>query len=162
MPFFEGVLSLRLGDTEAAVAQFACAEALQTHPEDKALAAFYQAHALSQLGRFEAIVPILDRAVSLCPEVKEYFNLRGVAHFKAERYDAAAADFAAALELDAGSAMDLANLGLCQARLGQNLLAVHSLKAALALDPSITFAREQLGRLRDAERQRQLCRNQPT
>ena len=142
--FFEGVLSLRLGDAEAGAAQFACAEALQTSGEDKALAAFYQAHALSQLGRFEDIVPILDRAVALCPEVKEYFNLRGVAHFKAERYAAAAADFTAALALDAGSAMDLANLGLCQARLGQNLLAVQNLKAALALDPSITFATDQL------------------
>jgi len=144
VPFFEGVLSLRLGDVEASVPQFACAEALQAHNEDKALAAFYQAHALSQLGRFEEIVPILDRAVALCPEVKEYFNLRGVAHYKAERYDVAAADFTAALELDAGSAMDLANLGLCQARMGQAALAVHSLKTALSLDPSITFARDQL------------------
>lgn len=147
VPFFEGVLSLRLGDAEAAATQFACAEALQASREDKALAAFYQAHALSQLGRFEDIVPILDRAVDLCPEVKEYFNLRGVAHFKAERYDAAAADFAAALELDAGSAMDLANLGLCQARLGHDALAVHYLEAALALDPSITFAKDQLAAL---------------
>jgi ribosomal protein S12 methylthiotransferase accessory factor len=144
VPFFEGVLSLRLGDAEAAVPQFACAEALQTSAEDKGLAAFYQAHALSQLGRFDEIVPLLDRAVAYCPEVKEYFNLRGVAHFKAERYGAAAADFAAALELDAGSAMDLANLGLCQARLGHEALAIHYLEAALALDPSITFAQDQL------------------
>ena len=147
VPFFEGVLSLRLGDAEAAAAQFACAENLQQSAEDKALAAFYQAHALSQLGRFEDIVPILDRAVGLCPEVKEYFNLRGVAHFKAGRYEAAAADFAAALELDSGSAMDLANLGLCQARLGNGPLAEHYLEAALKLDPSITFARDELAAL---------------
>ncbi|OLN25640.1 TPR domain protein [Desulfovibrio sp. DV] len=144
VPFFEGVLSLRLGDAEAAAPQFACAEALQKSAEDKGLAAFYQAHALSQLGRFDDIVPILDRAVAYCPEVKEYFNLRGVAHYKAERYEAAAADFAAALELDAGSAMDLANLGLCQAKIGNDALAVHYLEAALALDPSITFAKDQL------------------
>ncbi|MHC1789646.1 YcaO-like family protein [Solidesulfovibrio sp.] len=149
VPFFEGVLSLRLEDAEAAAAQFACAEALQTGNEDKALAAFYQAHALSQLGRFDAIVPILDRAVTLCPEVKEYFNLRGVAHYKAGRYAAAAADFQAALDLDSGSAMDLANLGLCQARLGHDALAVHFLEAALDLDPSIDFARDQLTALLD-------------
>ncbi len=147
VPFFEGVLSLRLGDAEAAAAQFACAENLQQSAEDKGLAAFYQAHALSQLGRFEDIVPILDRAIGLCPEVKEYFNLRGVAHFKAGRYEAAAADFAAALELDSGSAMDLANLGLCQARLGNGPLAEHYLEAALKLDPSITFARDELAAL---------------
>jgi ribosomal protein S12 methylthiotransferase accessory factor len=148
VPFFEGVLSLRLGDAEAAAAQFACAEHLQPNAEDKALAAFYQAHALSQLGRFEAIGPILDRAIALCPEVKEYFNLRGVASFKAGRYEEAAADFAAALDLDAGSAMDLANLGLCQARLGNGPLAEHYLEAALNLDASITFARDELASLR--------------
>jgi len=144
VPFFEGLLSLRLGDPEAALPQFACAEALQPLDEDKALAAFYQAHALSRLGRFEEIVAILDRAVALCPEVKEYFNLRGVARFKAGDYAAAAADFEAALELDAGSAMDLANLGLCQLRLGRKELAVHYLENALKLDPDIGFAREQL------------------
>ena len=87
------MLSLRLGDPEAALAQFACAEALQPLKEDKALAAFYQAHALSQLGRFAEIIPILDRAVSLSPEVKEYYNLRGVARFKAGDYHTAAIDF---------------------------------------------------------------------
>ena len=92
-------------------------------------------------------MPILDRAIGLCPEVKEYFNLRGVAHFKAGRFEAAAADFAAALELDSGSAMDLANLGLCQARLGNGPLAEHYLEAALKLDPSITFARDELAAL---------------
>jgi ribosomal protein S12 methylthiotransferase accessory factor len=147
VPFFEGLLSLRLGEPEAALPQFACAEALQPRAEDRALAAFYQAHALSQLGRFAEIVPILDRAVALCPEVKEYFNLRGVAFFKAGEYAAAAADFEAALALDAGSAMDLANLGLCHMRLGRKELAAHYLGAALELDPQIAFAREHLEKL---------------
>lgn len=147
VPFFEGLLSLRLDDPEAALAQFACAEALQPRAEDQALAAFYQAHALSRLGRFEEIVPILDRAVALSPEVKEYFNLRGVARFKAGDYQSAAVDFEAALALDAGSAMDLANLGLCQLRLGRTDLAVHYLENALELDPGIDFARKQLDAL---------------
>jgi ribosomal protein S12 methylthiotransferase accessory factor len=147
VPFFEGMLSLRQGDPEAALAPFACAEALQPRDEDKALAAFYQAHALSQLGRFEEIVPLLDRAVALCPEVKEYFNLRGVARFKAGDFEAAAVDFEAALALDAGSAMDLANLGLCQLRLGRKDLAAHYLGSALELDPDIAFARDSLNTL---------------
>ncbi len=147
VPFFEGMLSLRLGDPEGALPQFACAEALHPDAEDKGLSAFYQAHALSQLGRFAEIEPILDRAIAYCPEVKEYFNLRGVARFKEGRYGAAADDFEAALALDAGSAMDLANLGLCQLRQGRKAAAAHHLGAALELDPGITFAREALDTL---------------
>lgn len=147
VPFFEGLLALRLGDAGGALHRFAVAEALHPLAEDQALAAFYQAHALSQLGRFEDLPPLLDRAIALSPEVKEYYNLRGVARFRAGQFEAAAEDFAAALELDAGSAMDLANLGLCQMRLGHAALAVHHLGAALDLDPDIAFARQALAEL---------------
>ena len=92
-------------------------------------------------------MPHLDRAIALCPEVKEYFNLRGVARFKAEDYAAAARDFEAALALDSGSAMDLANLGLCHDRLGHPDMAVHYLHSAVALDPGLDFARKRLAGL---------------
>ena len=147
VPFFEGLLSLRLNDPEAALPQFACAEALQPLDEDRALAAFYQAYALSLLDEWEAVEPHLDRAIAACPEVKEYCNLRGVARFKAGRYREAADDFQAALALDAGSATDLANLGLCYLRLDHPEQAAHYLGAALELDASLDFAREHLERL---------------
>ncbi len=147
VPFFEAMLALRLGDPEAALPGFAAAEARQTLAEDQALAAFYQAHALSLLSRWDEAVPHLDRAIDLSPQVKEYYNLRGVARFKAKDYGPAAADFEAALALDAGSAMDLANLGLCQMRLGRTDMAAHYLGAALELDPSLDFAREHLDSL---------------
>lgn len=147
IPFYEGLVALREDDAETALACFARAEARETRDEDRALAAFYQAHALSRLGRFDETVPPLDRAIGLSPEVKEYYNLRGVARFKAGDYERAAADFQAALALDAGSAMDLANLGLCLERLGNREMAAHHLHAALSLDASIAFAREALERL---------------
>jgi ribosomal protein S12 methylthiotransferase accessory factor len=152
VPFFEGLLALRQGDPEAALPRFALAEALEDRDEDKALAAFYQAHALSLLGRFEELPPHLDRAIAGSPEVKEYYNLRGVARFKAGDYARAAEDFQAALALDAGSAMDLANLGLCLERLGKREMAIHHLGAALALDADIGFAREALDRLSGSDR----------
>ena len=147
VPFFEGLLSLRLDDPQAALAQFACAEALQPLAEDRALAAFYQAHALSRLDRWDAVPPHLDRAIAGSPEVKEYYNLRGVARFKAGDYAAAAGDFEAALALDAGSAMDLANLGLCHLRLEHPRRAAHYLGAALELDAGLDFARDHLEKL---------------
>ncbi len=140
LPFFQALLELRTGDEAAAARLFARAEPLQEDSEDKALAAFYQAHALTRMEKWGEAVPHLDRAVSLCPEVKEYYNLRGVAFFKNADYVRAAADFEAALALDSGSAMDLANLGLCHDRLGHVDLAVGYLETAVNLDPDLEFA----------------------
>jgi len=144
VPFFRAMLELRTGDEAVAAGLFAQAEPGLSKAEDKALAAFYQAHALTLAGRFDEAVPHLDRAIGLCPEVKEYFNLRGVARFKAGDYASAARDFEAALNLDSGSAMDLANLGLCHDRMGHADLAVHYLQAAVELDPGLDFAAKRL------------------
>lgn len=147
LPFFEGLLALRLGDAATARDFFARAEPRQPSAEDAALAAFYQAHALCQEGRHETAEPILDRAIALSGEVKEYFNLRGVCRFRAGRHDAAALDFEAALALDPGSTMDLANLGLCRKLQGRREEAAHYLAEALNHDPDLDFARTHLEEL---------------
>ena len=143
-PFFRALLALRGGDVDGAAELFALAEPLQPDDEDRALAAFYRAYALSQREAWDQTLEHLDRAVALCPEVKEYFNLRGVAKFKSRDYAAAALDFQAALDLDSGSAMDLANLGLCYKFMGVKDKAVHCLGSALELDPDLDFARRHL------------------
>ncbi len=150
-PFFQGLLALRMGDPLAALEHFARAEPLQPDADSKGLAAFYQAHALQYLEDWEAMLPHLDRAVTACPEVKEYFNLRGVAKFKLQRYTIAAEDFARALDLDRGSAMDLANLGICHKFMGRHESAKDYLSSALELDPSLEFARNHLEELTDAQ-----------
>ncbi|QLA16551.1 YcaO-like family protein [Desulfolutivibrio sulfoxidireducens] len=147
LPFFQALLELRTGNDAAAARLFALAEPLQEDPEDRALAAFYQAHALTRSEKWPEAVPHLNRAIALCPQVKEYFNLRGVASFKAGDYASAAADFEAALALDSGSAMDLANLGLCHDRLGHAEQAVRYLETAVRLDPDLQFARRRLEEL---------------
>lgn len=147
LPFYRALATLRGGDAAGAASLFAQAEPLQEDAEDKALAAFYQAYALTQGGDFAGAVPHLDRALQYTGEVKEYYNLRGVARFKAGEYEAAAQDFNAALDLDSGSAMDLANLGLCYKHLGRTEEALHCLANALQLDSSLDFAREHLEEL---------------
>jgi len=147
LDFFEGLVALREEDLDRAAALFAVSEGAQEDDEDRALAAFYQAYALTREERWTEAVPHLDRAVALCPEVKEYFNLRGVAAFKQKDYEAAARDFRAALDLDSGSVMDLANLGVCYKFLGDGAKALHCLGSALELDPSLDFARLHLEEL---------------
>ncbi|MGE4296791.1 MAG: YcaO-like family protein [Desulfovibrionaceae bacterium] len=147
MAFFKGVLSLRLDDAAEAATQFALAEPLQPDDEKKAMAAFYTAYARTQLGAWQEAIPSLDRAIALCPEVKEYHNLRGVARFKQGDYAAAAANFNSALGIDRGSVMDLANLGVCCKHLGQTDQARDYLETALKLDPSLDFVRNHLDEL---------------
>lgn len=147
LPFFRGLVALRQGEIDQAASWFARAEPLQPEADDQGLAAFYQAYALSQQGQWAETIPHLDRAVQHCPEVKEYFNLRGVAYFKQQEYAGAAANFELALALDSGSAMDLANLGLCHKFMNNADKARELLGEALNLDPSLEFARTHLSEL---------------
>jgi len=144
IPFFEGLAALNAGDALLAFHKFQAAEPSQPDEEDKALCAFYAAYALTLRQKWEEAVPHLERAIALSPEVKEYYNLRGVARFKQSKYADAAVDFRAALNLDSGSAMDLANLGLCHKYLGEAEPAMDYLREALRLDPSLDFARKHL------------------
>ena len=144
LPFHQGLLALRLGDAREAIALFERAQPLQPIPEEGAMVLFYQAFGHTQLEEWEKAEPLLGRAIALSPDVKEYHNLRGVARFKAKSYADAASDFEAALALDSGSAMDLANLGMCHKFLGHSETAAEFLEQALALDPDLDFARRHL------------------
>ncbi|MBF0480237.1 MAG: YcaO-like family protein [Desulfovibrionaceae bacterium] len=144
LPFFQGLLSLRQEDYAAAREHFLAAEPGQPDAEHRSLSAFYAGFALTREEKWSEAAAHLDRAIACSGEVKEYFNLRGVSFFKRKDYRSAAADFTRAVALDKGSAMDLANLGLCHKFLGEFGPAAHFLTAALELDPSLDFARRHL------------------
>lgn len=150
LPFFRGMLALRC-DTPHALDEarqwFERAEPLQPENDARGLAAFYAGYALTLAGRWAEALPTLSRAVAYCPNMKEYWNLRGVARFKTGDYTAASQDFTTVLRIDKGSVMDLANLGLCHKFLGHTVEARHYLGAALALDPSLKFAAQHLEEL---------------
>ncbi|AGW13499.1 YcaO-like family protein [Megalodesulfovibrio gigas] len=149
--FFQGLFHLREGEYLAAAACFEEAEPLQPDDEARALAAFYQGYVWSLLEDWAGSEPCLNRALALTDEVKEYFNLRGVARFKQGQFEAAAGDFEAALRLDKGSAIDLANLGLCKKNMGLTEEACELLRAAVALDAGLDFAAQTLLQLEDGK-----------
>lgn len=148
LPFFKGLLAMNQGSPEEAARLFALAEPLQPEDDARGLAAFYHAYVLTGQGEWAAALPALERAVAYCPEMKEYFNLRGVAHYKLGDYAAAARDFEYIIQrLDKGSVMDLANLGVCHKFLGRKPEAAHYLAAALEIEPGLDFARKHLEEL---------------
>ncbi|WP_165073151.1 YcaO-like family protein [Desulfovibrio sp. ZJ200] len=147
LPFFRGMLALRAQQWDAARELFNTALPLQPDADSAALAAFYAGYVDTLQERWQEALPALAHAVALCPEMKEYGNLLGVARFKTGRYAEAAEAFSAVLKVDKGSALDLANLGLCHKFLGQKEEAARHLQAALEIDPSLDFARRHLQEL---------------
>lgn len=148
LPFFRGLAYLNNGFPEKSLTFFKDSIPLQTDSEARAMAEFYTAYALSAGGRWDGAIPFLEAAVSHCGEVKEYFNLLGVALFKTGRFAEAEEAFSRALELDKGSAMDLANRGIARKLQGKKKEAAADLEAALQLDPSLSFAAAHLEELR--------------
>ncbi|UZP67993.1 YcaO-like family protein [Desulfovibrio mangrovi] len=149
LPFFKGMLALRAEAFDEACTFFEQAEPLQPEADAQGLAAFYSGYCHTLKEDWQAALSGLDRAVALCPEMKEYFNFRGVTRFKLGMYAEAADDFRTLIkDLDKGSAIDLANLGLCCKFLDQRAEAEEYLTAALDIDPSIEFARTHLNELR--------------
>ena len=144
LPFFQGMLSLRTGEPELAHEHFLAAAEVQKGPEDRALALFYAAYALTLRERWREALPYLDRAIEQDPLVQEFFNLRGVARYRCSQYEPAAGDFQQALNLNGGSAMDYANLGLCYKALGRRNMAADFLNLALEIDGNLEFARKAL------------------
>ncbi|MFW5488252.1 MAG: YcaO-like family protein [Desulfovibrio sp.] len=147
LSFFQGLVNLKAEDPLLAQLKFDKAADLQEVPEDRALAYFYSAYALTQSEAFNEALPRLDKAIELESGVKEYYNLRGVCRFRRNEYELAAKDFEAAIKLDKGSVMDLANLGLCHKRLGNTAEAVRYLEAAIAIDGDLDFAIAELAEI---------------
>ncbi len=148
LPFFRGLLNLRLQNFDQAMHFFLEADHVQPDSASSALNAFYCAYTLSLQELWQKTLPFLDRAIELDPLVKEYFNLRGVAHYKQKEYEKAGHDFQKALELDSGSATDMANLGLCYQKTGRKMAAVEMLTRSLELDPTLSYAKKSLDEIR--------------
>lgn len=149
LPFFRGMLALRQENFAVARQWFAAAEPVQPEDDARGLAAFYAGYAHTREERWAEALPALGRAVECCPDMKEYWNLRGVARFKTADFAGAAEDFAAVLRIDKGSVMDIANLGLCHKFMGNAGEARRYLAAALEIDPRLEFARTHLEELNE-------------
>ena len=145
--FFQGMHKLQQGDLEQAAEFFRHSETDLTDKENQGLAAFYQAYSKTQNQEWTAALPLLKRAIKYDNDVKEFHNLLGVCFFKQKNYKQAAKSFENALEPDSGSAMDMANLGLCHKFLGEKKLAKMYLQKALQLDSGLDFARNHLEEL---------------
>lgn len=146
LPFFRGMLALREKRARDAAPLFAQAADLAPERDSAALAAFYAGHALFAED-WQRSREWLARALELDENFREAANLLGVGHYKAGEYSGAEEFFNRVLQIDKGSAVDLANRGICRKFLGRIAEARADLEAALELDPELDFAAAHLREL---------------
>lgn len=146
IPFFQGLLALRENTPEHALEYFAAAASQQPDVVERALAELYCGYAASLFEDWETAIWHLERSLA-ANRSHAACNLRGVAAFKQNKYHEARTYFEQALDEDSGSAIDLANVGMCALHLGEPGQAMEYLQAALELDPHIAFAQEALAEL---------------
>lgn len=149
LPFFAGLLALRTHNYEEAAQKFIGSTILQPDAEAKALAAFYAGYAYARANQWSEALPWLKDALRLSPLFKEAANLAGVACFKKDQFQQAEEYFNLCLKIDKGSAADLANRGICRKMRGNRAEALADLREALALDPTLDYARPHLQELQE-------------
>ena len=146
--FYLGSCHLELGHFETATNHFR--QALEFDPAEEDIASIYtyMAVAFKEQEKYREALQVLQRAQDVDSERIEIFNLVGFCHYKLKEHELAVDAFNRALELNPSSAIDYANLAVNYRELGQKEEAVHFYELALALDPSIEFAKVGLARLK--------------
>ena len=92
-----------------------------------------------------------ERGLRLDPDRTDLYNLKGFCHFKLREHEAAIESFKAVLRINPGSAIDYANIASNYRDMGKLRKAAEYYGLALAIDPGIEFARQNLERLKEMQ-----------
>jgi ribosomal protein S12 methylthiotransferase accessory factor len=150
--FYLGACHLSAARPSEALPYFEKALKLGPKEEDKASIYSYMGVCLRDLERYEDALSTLQAGAACDNERTDIYNLMGFCHFKLKEHEKAIACFQRVLHLDPTSAIDYANIASNYRDMGKKALAIEFYEFALQLDPSIGFARENLEKLKGAQR----------
>ena len=105
---------------------------------------------LKDQGKFKDAIDVLKKGLSHDDERSDLHNMMGVCNYKLDNFSKAVDHFTRAVELAPSSAIDYANLGVNLRKLNDTEKAIKNFETALALDPTIEFAKTQLAELQDS------------
>jgi ribosomal protein S12 methylthiotransferase accessory factor len=149
LQFYLGLVRLKTAEPELALSYFRRALELDPDPAETPSIYSYMGVAAKDSGRFGEALEFLRKGAEIDPDRTDLHNLMGYCHFKRGEHEDAVAAFQRVIELDPGSAIDYANLGVNYQALGQTAKARDYYEVALRLDPQIDFARERLSQIGD-------------
>jgi ribosomal protein S12 methylthiotransferase accessory factor len=123
--------------------------ALSLNPEEEDIPYIYShlGDCLKDMGEFDLAIEALQKGRGYDDERPDLHNLLGFCHFKQENYEQAIVHFNRTVELNPASAIDFANLGVNYRKIDKVDEAIKNLEIALAMDPTIEFARTHLSEL---------------
>jgi len=101
---------------------------------------------LTETGRAEAALELVDTALRLDPTRSEAHGARGTALRRLSRFDEAVASYRQAITLTPDAVAPHVNLGNCLLDLGRGADAAQSFQTAVALEPALPEAHYGLGR----------------
>ena len=145
--FYIGLCHLTMGSPEKALIHLERAMVLDPPKQDIPSICSYTGVCLKELGKFKQALKILEKGAELDKEREDIYNLMGFCNFMLKRHELSIACFKAVLKLNPGSGIDHASIASNYRELGDTQKAVEYYEMALALDPNLDFARENLQRL---------------
>lgn len=104
------------------------------------------------MGRYREALAALELGEGYDRERTDIYNLMGLCYFKLGEHEKAIERFERVLQLDPVSAIDYANIASNYRDLGNRESALFYYQTALAIDPTIDVARDNLEKLREEKR----------
>ncbi len=150
--FYIGLCQLASGSPPAALT--ALEKALEQNPTSQDIPSIYSymGQCLKEMERYDEALKILQKGAEADNERTDIFNLMGFCHFKLKAHADAIQCFKKVVKLNPGSAIDYANIASNYRDLGKTDEAIEYYETALALDPTIDFALQNLMILQEGKK----------
>jgi ribosomal protein S12 methylthiotransferase accessory factor len=145
--FYIGSCYRSLGQLETALSYYQQALALDPLPQDLVSIYSYMGLCLKDRGEYRKALKVLKEGEKIDTERTDIHNLMGFCHFKLKEYESAIASFKKVIRLNPASAIDYANIASNYRDMGDPQKAIRYYELALAIDPSIEFAKENLAKM---------------
>ncbi len=146
--FYLGCCYLSQNNPKKALELFYCAMDLNPANQDLASIYSYMGVCYKNMGKYNMAIDILKKGESIDKKRTDIYNLLGFCHFKLKEYKKAISYFKKTIALDPSSAIDYANIGSNYHKMNQLDQAVKYYEIALELDPAITFAKENIRKIK--------------
>jgi ribosomal protein S12 methylthiotransferase accessory factor len=146
--FYMGTCHMAAGNLKKALVCFQ--QSMRLHPTEEDIPSIYayMGVCLKDMGKYTSALEVLKQAETYDAERTEIHNLMGFCHFKLKQHAEAIEHFKRVISINPGSAIDYANIGSNYRDMGEVATAIRYYEMALAIDPSLDFARENLQRLK--------------
>lgn len=142
--FYLGKKKAYLNRFQEAMAHFNRALGLKPEAEDMPYIYSFMGECLKDMGQYQEAIRVLRLGIELDEERPDIHNLLGFCHYKLDDFETAVTHFARTIDLEPGSAIDFANLGVNLRKLNRHNEAAHNFKIALTMDPYLELARTHL------------------